>query len=115
MSISTSASSAASGMRLYAVRSALASASSMISIEMPFSRSMFSSASIISEFIDRATSFVASLIRLARPLENGARLHDVVVGDALGRAGVEPHVAAVVVGVGQHAADPPRRSSPART
>ena len=51
MSISTSASSAASGMRLYAVRSALASASSMISIEMPFSRSMFSSASIISEFM----------------------------------------------------------------
>ena len=40
MSISTRASSAASGMRLYAVTSALASASSMISTEIPFSRSI---------------------------------------------------------------------------
>ena len=40
MSISTSASSAASGMRLYAVTSAFASASSMISTEIPFSRSI---------------------------------------------------------------------------
>ena len=40
MSISTRASSAASGVRLYAVTSAFASASSRISTEIPFSRSI---------------------------------------------------------------------------
>ena len=106
-SISTSASSAAFGIRLYAVTSAFASASSMISMEMPFSRSMFSSASIISEFIAkpsvrcaarcslRGALLVALLaaptrLRCRAPLEDRACLGDVVELDpALGAVDVE--------------------------
>ena len=47
----TNASSAASGMRLYADTSALASASSRVSMGTPFSRSITCSASMSSKFM----------------------------------------------------------------
>src|SRR5262249_60261643 len=73
------------------VTSAFASASTMISTEIPFSRSMFSSASIISEFMASLRSSRRSprcLRRLARlasrsPLEHGVAGHDVVIRDTL--------------------------------
>src|SRR6266511_3807991 len=126
-SISTSASSAEFGIRLYAVTRALARASSMISMEMPFSRSMFSRASIISEFMGHSAPLrrtpcnprlrfvpcssrhflllasVALGARRRAPFEDRSRLHDLVVRQALVRA-VEVDVDTGIVGSEDHPA-----------
>src|SRR5215471_1794649 len=87
----------------------------MISTEIPFSRSMFSSASIISEFMASLNSSSASRrhrrlrrLRLARlrsrtPFEHRVARHDVAVCDALTRT-FDLDVDAVVIGPDEDAA-----------
>src|SRR5687768_14005407 len=93
----------------------------MISTEIPFSRSMFSSASIISEFMTsrsfhapRASSSASRRhLRLRRlrlaglrgraPFEHCVARHDAAELDALARA-VDLDLDAVVVGRGEHRA-----------
>src|SRR4029079_4630241 len=95
-SISTSASSAARGNRLYAVTSAFASASSMISSEMPLSTAIAVRASIISLFL----AMVAGLLQAARPRPAGAAFAGLrTPSGARGRAPLEDRAARDDVGV----------------
>src|SRR5262245_20430272 len=109
-SISTSASSAASGMRLYAVTNALASASSITSSEIPFSAASAESASSISGLRTGPTSLLRLLAARRPPGESGARLRDVVHCDLLDRAVVGLDAAAISIDADQGAVHPTRRA-----
>src|SRR5580704_15726988 len=80
----TTASSAASGRRLYAATSALARASSNVSTEIPLSRAICPNASRNSKLVLLMTASPSHSLRLRAPLENGAGALDLVVGNAQG-------------------------------
>src|SRR5580693_1842910 len=78
----TTASSAASGRRLYAATSALANASSNVSTEIPLSRAICPSASKNSKLVLLMTCSPSYSLRLGTPFKNGAGALDRVIGDA---------------------------------
>src|ERR1700728_5042189 len=104
----TTASSAASGRRLYAATSALARASNRVSTEIPLSRAICPSASRNSKLVLLMTCSPSYSLRLGTPLENGAGALDVAVGDtqrAVGQVGADQSESGLVCGV-QRASDP---------
>src|SRR5580698_1275400 len=78
----TTASSAASGRRLYAATSALARASSSVSTEIPLSRAICPSASKNSKFVLLMTCSPSYSLRLGTPFKNGAGALDLLIGNA---------------------------------
>src|ERR1700733_7201789 len=105
----TTASSAASGRRLYAATRALARASSNVSTEIPLSRAICPSASRNSKLVLLMTCSPSHLLRLRSPCKNGAGPLDLVIGHperAVGQVRPDQR-AAGGVGTLQRAADPP--------
>src|ERR1700728_4801631 len=78
----TTASSAASGRRLYAATSALARASNRVSTEIPLSRAICPSASKNSKLVLLMTCSPSYSLRLGTPFKNGSGSLDLAIGDA---------------------------------
>src|ERR1700679_2447405 len=88
----TTASSAASGRRLYAATKALARASNRVSTEIPLSRAICPSASRNSKLVLLMTCSPSYSLRLGTPFKNGSGALDLAVRDAeraIGQVGAD--------------------------